>query len=171
MLRRQQVLDWLDLFFWQSVCGLIPFQAKFLKRFNFESLVYPRLGVEFLKYYFIECPCRRIAWSSSPWITRFEFLFTSLDEVWPAYLLWSWINLVAEVLAIFFAIYKYFVMGHCIVVFNIVVVLCIVLYVVCVVLSIVSWSFMCVYCGFLPRFDVPFCVVVTLVAGRISLIL
>ncbi len=26
-------------------------------------------------------------------------------------------------------------------------------------------------CGFLPRFDVPFSVVVTLVAGRISLIL
>ena len=89
MLRRQQVLEWLDLFFWQSICGLIPFQAKFLKRFNFESFVYRRLGVEFLKHYFIECPCRRIAWSSSPWITRFEFLFTSLDEVWPAYLLWS----------------------------------------------------------------------------------
>jgi hypothetical protein len=47
-------------------------------------------------------------------------------------------------------------MGHCVVVFNVVVVLCIVLYVVCVVLSVVSWSFMCVYCGFLPRFDVPF---------------
>uniref|UniRef100_A0A2N9EE54 Uncharacterized protein n=1 Tax=Fagus sylvatica TaxID=28930 RepID=A0A2N9EE54_FAGSY len=35
-----------------------------------------------------------------------EFLFTSLNEVWPAYLLWSWINLVAEVLVVFFAIYK-----------------------------------------------------------------
>ena len=54
-------------------------------------------------------------------------------------------------------------MGQYAVVFNIIVVLCIVLYVVYVVLS--------VYCGFLPRFDVPFCVVVTLVAGRISLIL
>ncbi len=80
VLRRRQVLEWLDLFFWQSVCGLIPSQAKFLKRFNFESLV-------FLKHCFIECPCRRISWSSSPWITRFKFLFTSLDEVWPAYLL------------------------------------------------------------------------------------
>ena len=81
VLRRRRVLKWVDLFFWQSICGLIPFQAKFLKRFNFESFVYRRLGVEFLKHYFIECPCRRIAWSSSPWITRFEFLFTSLDEV------------------------------------------------------------------------------------------
>ena len=81
------------------------------------------------------------------------------------YLLWSWINFVAKVLVVFFAICKYFVMGHC------VVVLCIVLYVVCVVLSVVSWSFMCVYCGFLPRFDVPFYVVVTLIAGKISLIL
>ena len=58
-------------------------------------------------------------------------------------------------------------MGHCVVVSDIVVVLCI----VCVILSVVSWSFMCLYCGFLPRSDVPFCVVVTLVAGRISLIL
>jgi hypothetical protein len=29
-------------------------------------------------------------------------------------------------------------------------------YVVCVVISVVSWVFMCAYCGFLPRFDVPF---------------
>ncbi len=52
------------------------------------------------------------------------------------YLLWSLINLVAEILVVFFAICKYFVMGHCVVVFNIVLVLCIVLYVVCVVLSV-----------------------------------
>ena len=98
-----------------------------------------------------------------PWITRFKFMFTSLDEVWPAYLLWSWINLVAEVLVVFFAICKYFVMGYCVVVFNIVVVLCIVLYVVCVVLSVVSWFFMCLL--WIPT------QIVTLVAGRISVIL
>jgi hypothetical protein len=111
VLRQWQVLEWLYLFIWQSVCGLISSQAKFLERFNFESHVYPRLGVEFLKHYLIECPCRRIAWSWSPWITRFEFLFTSLDEVWPACLLWSWINIVGEVLIVFFAICKYFVMA------------------------------------------------------------
>ena len=106
VLRQWQDLEWLDLFIWQVVCGLISFQAKFLKRFKFESLVYPRLGVEFLKHYLIECSCRRIVWFSSPWITQFKFLFTSLNEVWPTYLLWSWINLVAEVLVVFFAIYK-----------------------------------------------------------------
>ena len=55
--------------------------------------------------------------------------------------------------------------------FNVVVVLYVVVYVLCVVFSVVSWDFLCVYCGFLPSFDVPFSVIVALVTGRISLIL
>ena len=56
-------------------------------------------------------------------------------------------------------------MGPYVVLFN-VVVGCVVLYVLCVVLSVVSWDFLCLYCGFLPCFDVPFSVFVALVAGR-----
>ena len=96
-------------------------------------------------------------------------MFTSLNEVWPAYLLWSWINLVAEVLVVFFAIYKYFVMGHCVVCFNVVVVLGIVLYVVYAALRFVSWVFVCVFIVDTSP-DLMF-IVVTLLAGRISLTL
>ena len=153
---------------WLSVCGLIPTRANFLERFNFESLVYPHLGVVSLKHY-LECPCRRIAWSSSPWLTRFDYLFISLIEVLSAYRLWIWTTVV-EVFVIFFAIHKSIVIGPGVVLFN-VVVDCVVLYILCVGLYVVYCDFLCLYYGFLPSFYVHFSVIVVLVVGRISFIL
>jgi hypothetical protein len=158
----------LCLSLWLSVCGLIPTRANFLERFNFESLVYPRLGVVSLKHY-LKCPCRRIAWSSSPWLTRFDYLFISLIEVLSACRLWIWTTVV-EVLVIFFAIRKSVVIGPGVVLFN-VVVDCVVLYILCVGLYVVYWDFLCLYYGFLPSFYVHFSVIVVLVVGRISFIL
>ena len=85
--RRWQALEWQYLSLWQLVCGLIPVGAKLLERFNFESFAYSCLGVESLKNC-LEYPCRRIAWSWSVWLTRFEYLFISSVEGLPPCLLW-----------------------------------------------------------------------------------
>ena len=60
-------------------------------------------------------------------------------------------------------------MGHCVVCFNVVVVLGIVLYVVYAVLRIVSWVFVCVF--IVDTSPNLMFIVVTLLAGRISLTL
>ena len=92
-------------------------------------------------------------------------MFIISVEVLPACLLWIWTTLFGEVLVVFFAICKSLVMGPYVVLFNVVVGY-VVLYVLCIVLSVVFWDFLCLYSGFLPCFDVPFSVVVALVAGR-----